>query len=84
MMKRYLRRLLVLNFFLFLPSGLTSQESGLRLVAEPGVISLEVGSSAPLSVRVLDASGALVDVPVRYAAPRQACLLYTSPSPRDS
>ncbi|MEC9355984.1 MAG: Ig-like domain-containing protein, partial [Gemmatimonadota bacterium] len=71
-MKKYIRRLLVLNFFLFPPIGLTSQESGLRLVAEPAVISLEVGSSAPLIIRVLDASGALVDVPVRYAAPRQA------------
>ena len=72
MMKRYSRHLLVLNFFFFLPIGLTSQESGLRLVAEPNVISLEVGGSTSLTVRVFDASGALVDVPVRYAAPRQA------------
>ena len=71
-MKRYSRHLLVLNFFFFLPIGLTSQESGLRLVAEPNVISLEVGGSTSLTVRVFDASGTLVDVPVRYAAPRQA------------
>ena len=71
-MKRYIRQLLVLNTSLFLPIGLTGQESGLRLVAEPEVISLEVGSSASLIVRVFDASGTLVDVPVRYAAPRQA------------
>ena len=43
-----------------------------RLVARPAELSLRVGESAPLTVSALDARGAVVDIPIRVSAPRQA------------
>lgn len=54
------------------PTGATAQAGALRLVAEPTSVDVMVGGSAALTVRVLDATGAAVDVPVRFAAPRNA------------
>ena len=51
---------------------LPAQEAGLRLVADPVSITLQVGASTPLTVRVLDASGNAVEAAVRFAAPRGA------------
>ena len=52
---------------------LRAQQPGpLRLVAEPASLSLEVGRTADLRVRVVDAAGEVVDVPVRITGPRGA------------
>ena len=49
-----------------------AQTGALRLVAEPAVVEVPVGRSTPLSVRVVDASGQVIDLAVRFAAPRSA------------
>lgn len=49
-----------------------AQTGELRIVAQPTSVDVTVGGSAPLTVTVVDASGAEVDVPVRFAAPRGA------------
>ena len=49
-----------------------AQQGPLRLQAQPPVVELQVGASAPLVVRVLDAEGQPVDMAVRLAAPRSA------------
>ncbi|MEK9501277.1 Ig-like domain-containing protein [Gaopeijia maritima] len=46
--------------------------SGVTLRPEPSSLSLEAGGSAPLTVTAHDASGAEVEVTLRYAAPRSA------------
>jgi hypothetical protein len=70
---RHLRTTLLLSLALPLTGvGADAQESDLRLVAEPQSVALRVGASATLAVRVVDATGQTVDVPVRFAAPRSA------------
>src|SRR5690606_38443824 len=51
---------------------LRAQDGALRLEAEPASVEIEVGSARPIRVTVRDASGAALDVPVRFAAPRAA------------
>ncbi len=55
-----------------IPQLAAAQTSQLRLVAEPASVEVIVGRSAPLTVQVLDSSGQVVDVAVRFAAPRGA------------
>ena len=43
-----------------------------RLVAEPAELSLRVGETTPLSVTAYDATGAVVNIPIRVSAPRRA------------
>ncbi len=57
---------------LLLPATASAQQGPLRLVATPERLSLEIGSSAPLTVAVTNADGEVVDVAVRFAAPRDA------------
>ncbi len=54
------------------PAALAAQETALRIVATPPMVEVTVGRSAPLEVRVVDASGSPTDVAVRFAAPRSA------------
>jgi hypothetical protein len=46
------------------------QTESLRLVASPTAVEVVAGRTAPLTVTVVDGSGAEVDVAVRFAAPR--------------
>ncbi|MEX2467824.1 MAG: Ig-like domain-containing protein, partial [Gemmatimonadota bacterium] len=55
------------------PAG--AQQGPVRLSAEPDRIDVTVGASAPLRVTALDADGGVVDVAVRFAAPRRALQL---------
>jgi hypothetical protein len=58
--------------FFALPAALEGQQGPLRLVAEPEAVEVEVGRSAAISVRVVDASGEALDIPVRLSGPRGA------------
>ena len=42
-----------------------------RLTAEPAELSLRVGDVVPLTVTAYDASGAVVDIPIRVSGPRR-------------
>ncbi len=46
--------------------------AAMTVEAEPASLALVVGESSALEVRVVDAAGAAVDVPVRFAAPRRS------------
>jgi hypothetical protein len=62
-----------LVFFVGFAGGLVAQDwATVRLEAEPAGLRLEAGASAPLTVRALDGSGAVLDVAIRFAAPRGA------------
>jgi len=67
-----LRHLAVATIGLALASvGIEAQNTGHRVVSEPAAVTVTVGQSAPLSVTVVDATGSVVDVAVRLAAPRR-------------
>ncbi len=71
-MYRHARALTLLSGgFAWIAAPLQAQ-SDVRLVAEPTAVEVYVGSSAPLSVRAVDARGNTVDLAVRMAAPRSA------------
>jgi hypothetical protein len=67
---RHLSKALLLSACLALPSVASAQESALRLVAEPEAVTLQVGTSVPIAVRVVNQAGEAVEVDLRFAAPR--------------
>ncbi|MDE0897995.1 MAG: Ig-like domain-containing protein [Longimicrobiales bacterium] len=70
-MYRHVRALPLLSAATALLAGsVEAQQSLYTMVAEPTAVEVTVGASAPLTVTVLDASGATLEIPVRYAAPR--------------
>ena len=71
-MNRNLAIGLLLTTLSFLPTGSLAQSSELRLIADPAEVTVTVGQSVPLTVRVVDPSGQTVEIPLRFAAPRSA------------
>ncbi|MGY8776923.1 MAG: Ig-like domain-containing protein [Longimicrobiales bacterium] len=70
-MYRHVRALPLLSAAVSLLAGsVEAQQSSYTMVAEPTAVEVTVGASTPLTVTVLDASGATLEIPVRYAAPR--------------
>jgi hypothetical protein len=49
-----------------------AQDAPLRILSSPESVEVTAGESSRLAVRVVDAAGATVDVPLRFAAPRGA------------
>ena len=54
------------------PAPASAQDASLQLVATPAAVNVVAGETASLEVTVVDASGAALDVAVRFAAPRSA------------
>ena len=69
---RHYPKALVLSAFLSLPTLAAAQASPLRIVAEPESVTLQVGTTLPIAVRVIDADGSPVELALRFAAPRDA------------
>ena len=63
---------LFLTVLALFPEGSLAQSGELRLIATPGEVELTVGQSTPLTVAAVDASGKTVEIPLRFAAPRDA------------
>ena len=63
---------LFLTVLALFPEGSLAQSGELRLIATPGEVELTVGQSTSLTVAVVDASGRTVEIPLRFAAPRDA------------
>lgn len=59
-------------FAVSIASDAEAQQGARHIVADPPVVEVTVGASTPLAITVVDASGSVVDMAVRLAAPRSA------------